>query len=91
MEEIDSTEILAILAFQLEKQATMQTYTFCIYKPDTMEAKPDYGVIFKKSQFCGRQGMQKIAFLFRIGQGYKARGNKQPWGCQNDYFAEGSL
>lgn len=46
MGEIDSTEILAILAFHLEKQATMHTYTFYIYKPDTMEAKPDYEVIF---------------------------------------------
>lgn len=78
MGEIDSTEILAILAFHLEKQAIMHTYTFYIYKPDTMEAKPDYEVIFKKSQFCGRQGMQKIAFLFRIGQRHKTRGNKQP-------------
>lgn len=74
--------------FLPSQPSTQKNKRPCIHTPFTFisqtpwEAKPDYGVIFKKSQFCGRQGRNatslQLSLLLRIGQRYKARGNKQP-------------
>lgn len=61
MKEIDSTETLTILAFHLEKQVTIHTpFTFRYYKPDTMEAKHDYDVIFKTHSFVGDKECRRL-------------------------------
>ena len=61
MKEIDSTETLTILAFNSERQVSIHTpFTFRYYTPDTMEAKPDYDVIFKNHSFVGDKEYRRL-------------------------------